>query len=77
MTEEEEEFERRLCGGCNEAKSKGKFAVHEWQKEDAWRREAARRCRECNLLGGCLSRSCVQGDVGVDMPWQLMGARKW
>ena len=43
----EEEPERRLCGGCHAPKECKDFATHEWQKEDAWSREAARRYQAC------------------------------
>ena len=43
----EEETERRLCGGCHEPKKCKDFTTQEWQKEDAWSREAARRCQAC------------------------------
>ena len=43
----EEETERRLCGGCHEPKECKDFTTQEWQKEDAWSREAARRCQAC------------------------------
>jgi hypothetical protein len=45
----EEEPERRLCGGCHKFKEREDFLAHEWQKEDAWSREAARQCQECAL----------------------------
>ena len=41
-----EDPECRLCGGCHKAKSREEFAAHEWQKADAWFREAARQCQE-------------------------------
>lgn len=44
-----EDPECRLCGGCHKAKSREEFAAHEWQKADAWSREAARQCQECVL----------------------------
>ena len=47
--QKEEEPERRLCGGCHKPQGREKFEAHEWQKADAWSREAARRCQKCAL----------------------------
>jgi hypothetical protein len=47
----EDESEWRLCGGCQKPKARTDFATHEWEKADAWSREAARRCKECAPAG--------------------------
>jgi hypothetical protein len=47
--QQEEEPERRLCGGCHKPQGREQFEAHEWQKADAWSREAARRCQRCAL----------------------------
>ncbi|MFN9687235.1 MAG: hypothetical protein ACK583_18455, partial [Cyanobacteriota bacterium] len=41
----EDEPEQRLCGGCQKPKARTDFATQEWEKADAWSREAARRCK--------------------------------
>ena len=47
----EDEPEWRLCGGCHKPKAPTDFATHEWEKADAWSREAARRCQGCAPAG--------------------------
>ena len=47
----EDEPEQRLCGGCQKPKARTGFATQEWEKADAWSREAARRCKECAPAG--------------------------
>jgi hypothetical protein len=47
--QQKEESEQRLCGGCYKPKGREEFEAHEWQKADAWSREAARQCQECAL----------------------------
>ena len=47
----EDEPEQRLCGGCQKPKARTDFATQEWEKADAWSREAARRCKECAPAG--------------------------
>jgi hypothetical protein len=44
----EDEHDRRLCGGCQKPKARKDFATHEWEKADAWSREADRRCQGCH-----------------------------
>jgi len=47
----EDEHDRRLCGGCQKPKARKDFATHEWEKADAWSREADRRCQGCAQAG--------------------------
>jgi hypothetical protein len=60
--QEEEEPERRLCGGYHKPKGQEEFGAHEWQKADAWSREVARQCQECALTRAQLPAG---GDVQV------------
>jgi hypothetical protein len=47
----EDEPEQRLCGGCQKPKARTDFVAQEWEKADAWSREAARRCKGCAPTG--------------------------
>jgi hypothetical protein len=43
----EDEPDRWLCRGCQKPRARKDFATHEWEKADAWSREAVRRCQGC------------------------------
>ena len=43
--------EARLCGGCNSLGICKAFSPTQWEKEDAWSREYARRCIRCEESG--------------------------
>ena len=49
--EGEAKEEARLCGGCNSLGTLKAFSQTQWEKEDAWSREHARRCTLCEEDG--------------------------
>jgi hypothetical protein len=51
-----------MCGGRHKPKGQEEFGAHEWQKTDAWSREADRQCQECALTR---TQPPAGGDVQV------------
>ena len=68
----EDEPEQRLCGGCQKPKARTDFATQEWEKADAWSREAARRCKGCAPAG---AQPSMGGDGQGSRPKRKVAVR--